>query len=107
MQTATPSRYVVKDSAIHNGEPIIDGTTTKVRSIVRLWKRGTPPEDIPKYLPQKVSLAQIFDALSYYADNRDEIDELLSRPRVAGSAIGKIEILSEDNHHLQDFAEYM
>ena len=107
MITATESRYVVKDPSLYSGEPIIAGTTTKVRSIVRLWKHGTPPEEIPKYLPQKVSLAQVFDALSYYADNRQEIEEYLSRPRVAGSAIGKIVILSEDDEHLQDFTEYM
>ncbi len=107
MITATESRYVVKDPCLYSGEPIIAGTTTKVRSIVRLWKGGTHPEEIPKHLPQKISLAQVFDALSYYADHRDEIEEYLSRPRVPGSAIGKLVILSEDEDHLQDFAEYM
>ncbi len=107
MITATESRYVIKDPNLYDGEPIIAGTTTKVRSIVRLWKHGTHPEVIPNHLPQKISLAQVFDALSYYADHREEIEDYLSRPRVAGSAIGQLVIVSEDDDHLQDFAEYM
>ena len=107
MIAATESRYVVTDPSLYDGEPIIRGTTTKVRSIVRLWKSGTAPEEIPKFLPQKISLAQVFDALSYYADHRNEIEEYLLKPRVPGSAKGKIVIVSDDDEHLQDFAEYM
>ena len=105
MITATESRYVVKDPNLYAGEPIIAGTTTKVRSIVRLWKHGTHPEVIPNHLPQKISLAQVFDALSYYADNREEIEEYLSRPRVPGSAIGKIAILSGSDERTPEFAK--
>ena len=34
---------------------------------------GVSPEEIPQGLPH-LSLAQVFDALSYYSDHQDEIN---------------------------------
>jgi len=41
---------------------------TPVRAIVEIWRMGTPPEEITTHLPH-LTLAQIFDALSYFADH--------------------------------------
>jgi uncharacterized protein (DUF433 family) len=71
--TATAHRYIVRDPQILSGEPIISGTRTPVRAIVELWRMGTPPEGIPAALPH-LTLAQVFDALSYYSDNQAEIN---------------------------------
>ena len=40
--------------------------------LVELWRLGIMPEEIPTHLPH-LTLAQVFDALSYYADHQDEI----------------------------------
>jgi len=48
---------------------------------VELWRSGTPPEEIPSHLPH-LSMAQIFDALSYYSENQDEINSYIERNRV-------------------------
>lgn len=78
---ATAHLYIVTDNQILSGEPIIKGTRTSVRAIVEMWRQGMPPETIPQHLPH-LTLAQVFDALSYYSDNQDEINRHITRNRI-------------------------
>jgi uncharacterized protein (DUF433 family) len=66
MMVATEHLYIVTDKKILSGEPIIKGTRTPVRAIVETWRMGVTAEEIPKRLPH-LTLAQVFDALSYYS----------------------------------------
>ena len=66
MVQSTEHLYVVRDENILNGEPIIKGTRTPVRAIVETWRMGIPPEEIVNGLPH-ITLAQVFNALSYRA----------------------------------------
>ena len=81
MEQQTLHRYIVKDEHILQGEPVVKGTRTPVRAIVELWRSGTPPEAIPDGLPH-LTLAQVFDALSYYSDNQEEINAFIERNRI-------------------------
>ncbi len=81
MATVTQHRYVVTDPAILGGEPIISGTRTPVRAIVELWRQGLAPEDIPHRLPH-LTLAQVFDALTYFSDHQEEIGAHITRNRI-------------------------
>jgi uncharacterized protein (DUF433 family) len=81
MPVATNHIYVECDDAILSGEPIIKGTRTPVRAIVEIWRMGVSPEDIPTHLPH-LTLAQIFAALSYFADHQAEITAYIERNRV-------------------------
>lgn len=81
METSTQHRYVVTDSRILSGEPVIKGTRTPVRAIVEIWRLGIPPEAIPQRLPH-LTLAQVFDALSYYSDHQEEINSHIERNRI-------------------------
>jgi len=81
MITATEHCYIGMDDHILSGEPIIKGTRTPVRAIVELWRLGIAPEEIPTRLPH-LTLAQVFDALSYYSDHRDDINAHIARNRV-------------------------
>jgi uncharacterized protein (DUF433 family) len=81
MSTATEHLYVTSANDILGGEPIIRGTRTPVRAIVELWRLGSQPEEICKHLPH-LSLAQVFDALSYYSDHQEEINGHIQRNRV-------------------------
>ncbi len=67
---------VVSDSALLGGEPVIRGTKTPVRAIVELWRIGISPEEIPEHLPH-ITLAQVFNALSYYAEHQSEINHYI------------------------------
>ncbi|PYS45265.1 MAG: DUF433 domain-containing protein [Acidobacteria bacterium] len=67
MSRATDHPHIVSDA---NGEPVILETRVTVRAVVELWRIGVRPEEIPDHLPQ-IGLAQVFDALSYYADHHE------------------------------------
>ena len=86
MPTATEHLYVVMDERILSGEPIIKGTRTPVRAIVEMWRMGVTPEEIPTRLPH-LTLAQVFDALSYYSDHQDEINRYIERNRIPDELI--------------------
>jgi uncharacterized protein (DUF433 family) len=86
MTHVTAHRYIVTDQHILSGEPIISGTRTPVRAIVELWRQGLAPETIPTRLPH-LTLAQVFDALSYYSDNHDEINRYIERNRIPDNLI--------------------
>lgn len=81
MVQATEHFYIVRDDAILGGEPIIRGTRTPVRAVVENWRIGIAPEEIPKGLPH-LTLAQVFDALSYYLDHQSEINNYIERNRI-------------------------
>jgi uncharacterized protein (DUF433 family) len=81
MVQATEHIYIVRDDAILGGEPIIRGTRTPVRAIVESWRMGVAPEEIPQGLPH-LTLAQVFNALSYYLDHQNEINTYIERNRI-------------------------
>ena len=81
MNTAVQYRYITSDKEILSGEPIIKGTRTPVRTIVEMWRRGVAPEEIPVGLPH-LTLAQVFEALSYYSDNQAEINEYIEKNHI-------------------------
>jgi len=72
-RTAHP--YIVRDSAIYGGEPIVEGTRTGVRHIILLFQSGKDPEDIANI--QRLTLAQVYDAVSYFYDNEAEIEHYI------------------------------
>ena len=86
MSTTTEHYYIVTDDQILSGEPIIKGTRTPVRAIVELWRQGIAPEEITIHLPH-LTLAQVFDALSYYSDHTEEINAHIERNRITDDLI--------------------
>ncbi len=86
MVQATEHCYIVTDDQILSGEPIIKGTRTPVRAIVEIWRLGVLPEEIPSHLPH-LTLAQVFDALSYYSDYQAEINIHIARNRIPDALI--------------------
>ncbi|MGO9465574.1 MAG: DUF433 domain-containing protein [Isosphaeraceae bacterium] len=89
MIQARAHRYVVTNDQILSGEPIIEGTRTPVRAIVELWRQGLAPETIPSRLPH-LSMAQVFDALSYYSDHQEEIHRHIERNRIPDNLIDPV-----------------
>lgn len=89
MVTATGHYYIITDSQILHGEPVIRGTRTPVRAIVEIWRMGIIPEEIPSCLPH-LTLAQVFDALSYYCDHQTEINTYIERNRIPTELINPL-----------------
>lgn len=75
------SRYVTRNPEILGGEPTIQRTRTSVRAIVGLWRLGIMPEEILNHLPH-LTLAQVFDALSFYLDHQSEVNEYIENNQV-------------------------
>ena len=72
------SRYVTRDLDVLQGEPIVTGTQVAVRDIVVLWKSGVNPEEIAPKLYDLITPAQVFDAISFYLDHPQEVDERIA-----------------------------
>jgi uncharacterized protein (DUF433 family) len=53
---------------------------------VALWRLGILPEEIPRRLPH-LTLAQVFDALSYYSDHQTEINAYIARNQIPDALI--------------------
>jgi uncharacterized protein (DUF433 family) len=86
MLTVTEHPYIVTEEEILGGEPIIKGTRTPVRAIVETWRMDIAPEEIPHHLPH-LTVAQVFDALSYYSNHQDEINAYIARNHVPDELI--------------------
>jgi len=75
---ASPSRtvhpHVTQDPDLVSGSPVIRGTKFPVRSVVQyVLRQGLTPEELVRDFAY-MSLAQVYDALSYYYDHQAEID---------------------------------
>ena len=71
----TTHPYIIRDTNIYNGEPIIVGTRTGVRHVIVLFLSGKDAEVIASIL--RITLAQDYDALSFYFDNEAEIEHYI------------------------------
>jgi len=78
--TLTPAKtfhaHIVCKKDVCGGIPTIKGTRTSVVNIVGYHNLGLSPEEIRTELPH-LNLAQIYDALAYYYDNREVIDKYI------------------------------
>lgn len=78
MSTAEPIEvahpYVERKSGVQGGRTVIKGTRFPVSSIVRNHRRGLSADEILREFPH-LQPAQVYDALSYYYDHREQIDQ--------------------------------
>jgi len=70
----TEHPHVIIKPDVCGGSPIIEGTRITVRLLATLIRGGASPDEIIRTYPH-LSLAQVYDALSYYFDHRHEIDQ--------------------------------
>ncbi len=69
--------YINRLDDVCGGEPIITGTRTPIRSIVGYYfNLEYSIDEIVNQLPY-LTPAQVFDALSYYYDHKEEVDRLI------------------------------
>lgn len=66
--------YVVSQKDFCGGSPTIRGTKFPVRSVVNyVLHQGISPEELVSEFSH-LTLAQVYDALSYYYDHKEAID---------------------------------
>jgi len=74
--TKSEHLYIEKDPAKYEGKAVIKGTRIPIASIINHYRSGMSVEEILEGYPS-LSPAQLFDALSYYFDHKEEIDREL------------------------------
>ena len=73
--------YIVSRKAYCGGSPVIEGTKFPVRSVVNyVLRQGLTPEELVAEF-EHLTLAQVYDALSYYYDHQSAIDRELAANR--------------------------
>ena len=72
--TAVAHPYISRTAGVSSGSPVVAGTKFPVRSVVGyVLRQGMAPEELVREFPF-LTLAQVYDALSYYYDHQVEID---------------------------------
>jgi uncharacterized protein (DUF433 family) len=76
--TTTAYPHIVRTPGVVSGEPRISGNRIRVRDIVAARDLGgLTPEEIAANVYPELSLAQVYSALAYYEDHRDEINQAM------------------------------
>ena len=66
--------YISKNPKVCGGSPVITGTRFSVRSVVQyVLRQGMTPEELVQQFPH-LTLAQVYDAISYYYDHTAELN---------------------------------
>lgn len=65
--------HITKYRGVCGGQAAIDDTRVRVKNVVLLAKLGRTPDEILTLYPP-LSLAQVYTALTYYYDHREEIE---------------------------------
>jgi uncharacterized protein (DUF433 family) len=73
----TDHPHVVRLEGVCGGEPVVDGLRVTVRHVATLHVRGETIPEIAEALG--LTEAQVFHALSYFFDHRDEINALMGQ----------------------------
>ena len=73
--------YITRKKGVCGGKPIIAGTRIKVSQVAIEYDRmGWTADEIIQAHPH-LMLAQVYDALSYYYENIEEIDHQIAQER--------------------------
>ncbi|RLC62333.1 MAG: DUF433 domain-containing protein [Chloroflexi bacterium] len=84
----TEHPYIVCSEDMHRGEPTIRGTAITVRAIVERTRLGDSVQDIIEAYPV-LTPAQVHDALGYYYDHLEEIEQYIIENKEAAEWMSK------------------
>ena len=73
--------YIERKRGVCGGRPVIKGTRFPVSSVAIHYHRGLTAEDILHDFPQ-LTPTQVYGALAYYFDHREEIDADIEQIRL-------------------------
>jgi uncharacterized protein (DUF433 family) len=79
----TEHPHIVRMEGVHGGCPTIRGTGVSVQAIVEQAQLGRSPQQIVEDFEGVLNLAQVYDALSYYHEHKQEIEQYILENREA------------------------
>ena len=77
LEVKTEHPHIVRVKGIRGGRPIIKSTGIEVALIVKLYKMGESVDEILSVYAHLVPAA-VYDALSYYHDHQEEIEQYIA-----------------------------
>jgi uncharacterized protein (DUF433 family) len=77
--TSESYRYIVRNSDIRSGKPIVEGTRIGVHDVIGLLQNGESIETLSSNCFPSLTKSQIYECLAYYEDHRGEIDLMVAR----------------------------
>ncbi len=77
----TEHPHIVRIEGVHGGRPTIRGTGVSVQTIVEQMQLGRTPQQIVGDFDGVLTLAQAYDALSYYYEHENEIEQYIAENR--------------------------
>ena len=67
--------HITTDPEVCHGRPCIAGTRVRVMDIVAAHEQGTGPAELQDYFATRpLTLAEIYAALAYYNDHKNEVE---------------------------------
>ena len=72
-EVKTEHPHIVRYADVRNGRPVIKGTSIPVGLIAQFYKHGESADEILNAYPH-LTLAAVYDAISYYHDRQSEIE---------------------------------
>lgn len=79
----TEHPHIVRSEGVHGGRPYIRGTGVSVQTIVEQTRLGRSPAQIVEDFDGVLTLAQVYDALSYFYEHQAEIEGDIARNQAA------------------------
>lgn len=79
-------------------QPVIKGTRITVSDIIGYLRLGETPESLVHNILPQLTLTQVYDALSYYYEHQDEIEQLLRENTEAHARAYLREKLGEEGY---------
>lgn len=79
----TEHPHVVRIEGVHGGRPTIRGTGVSVQTIVEQSQLGRSSQQVVEDFDGVLTVAQVYDALSYYHEHKGELDQAIKRNREA------------------------
>src|SRR5512140_67798 len=79
--------HITKNPKVCGGAACIDATRIRVIDVVQAQSEGYSPEAIQKLFAVPLTLAQVYSALAYADENRDEIAALYGELEALGEQI--------------------
>ena len=71
--------YIMRQSGVRSGNPIVAGTRIGVHDVIGLLQAGETVDTIVTRCFPDLTRAQVYECLAYYEDRRGKIDVLVAR----------------------------
>jgi|SRR5688572_16462162 len=79
----------------------VGGTRVTLDTVVRAFTRGATAEEIAQQYPS-LSLSDIYATISYYLQNRDDVDKYLEKRKKHAQAVKRENQKKFDPHGIRD-----